>query len=525
MIRSHTAFAMLAGAGALAGLYLSSLYSFLLFHSLAELFSIVIAACMFIIAWHSRDYLENNYLLVLGPAYLFVGGLDMLHTLSYEGMGVMPEYGSNLPTQLWIAARYLESLSLLAAPFLPGRKVRIELIVGIYALITAVLAATIFAWDLFPDCFVPGTGLTPFKKISEYLICLILAGAVVRLHLNRNRFDPKVYRLLAGSILLTILGELSFTAYVNVYGFFNLLGHFFKVASFYLIYKAFVETGFETPHRILYNDLARSREELAWKAALDAALAELAGSLIVQTAIGDVADRVLRHGRRLTGGDWGYAVYVENGRDVVAARIGDPPEGDGSLAADRASDAVLSADSVIDGVPAGRIVLGGRPEPYRDRDRYLVERLADLHALAIQRFRRETEEKERMRADRTAMDSFYCRPAVSVSRSALGQGTLREAMPERFEELIGEHGKILEGRLEARAYRVDRREKARLRDLGERFGFLGAGPRDVIEVHMASLEKKSRGVSHKKAVAYTDEGRLMALELMGHLAAYYRLQC
>lgn len=525
MIRSRTAVTFLSGAGALAGLYLSSLYNFLLFHSLAEMFSIVIAACIFIIAWHSRGYLENTYLLVLGPAYFFVGGLDLLHTLSYEGMGVFPEHGPNLPTQLWIAARYLESLSLLAAPFLPGRKARIEPIVGIYALITAVLAATIFAWDLFPDCFIQGTGLTPFKKVSEYLICLILAGAVVRLHLNRNQFDPKVYRLLAGSILLTILGELSFTAYLNVYGFYNLLGHFFKVASFYLIYKAFVETGFETPHRILYNDLARSREELAWEAARDAALAELAGTLIVQTAIGEVADRVLRHGRDLTGGDWGYAVYVENGRDVVAARIGDPPEANGSLTEDREPDAALSADSVIDGVPAGRIVLGGRPEPYRDRDRHLVERLADLYALAIQRLRREADEKERMRADLSAMNVFHSRPAVSVSRCALGQGALREAMPERFEELVGEHGEILDGRLEARAYRVDRREKERLRELGERFGFMGAGPRDVIEVHMMSLERKTRGVSHKKAVACTDEGRLMALELMGHLAAYYRLQC
>jgi hypothetical protein len=47
----------------------------------------------------------------------------------------------------------------------------------------------------------------------------------------------------------------------------------------------------------------------------------------------------------------------------------------------------------------------------------------------------------------------------------------------------------------------------------------------VIEIHITSLEEKSRLASHKKAMAYADEGRLMALELMGHLAGYYRLQC
>ncbi len=524
MIRSRTAFAMLAGVGALAGLYLSSLYNFLLFHSLAELFSIVIAACIFIIAWHSRGYLENTYLLVLGPAYLFVGGLDLLHTLSYEGMGVMPEYGPNLPTQLWIAARYLESLSLLAAPFLPGRKVRIEPIIGIYALLTAILAAMIFVWGIFPDCFVPGVGLTPFKKISEYLICLILAGALIRLHRNRDRFDQTVYRLLAGSILLTILGELSFTAYVSVYGSFNLLGHLFKAASFCLIYKAFVETGFETPHRILYNDLARSREQLAWEAAMDAAMAELAGSLIVQTSMEEISDLVLRHGRDLTGSGWGLAVYVDNGRDIVAARIGDPPEEE-ILEQSREPGPALSADSVIDGVPAGRIILGGRPKEYRDRDRHLAERLADLYALAIQRRRREADERRRMAEDRGAMRAFPVGASVPVSRHALGQGPLRKTASEQFSELVRKHGEILEKRLEKRAYKVGRQEKDHLQNLAEHLGFLRAGPRDVVEIHMQSLEEKSRGAPHKKAVAYADEGRLMALELMGHLAAYYRLQC
>ncbi len=525
MSRSRTVATGAAMVGVVAGLYLTSLYSYLLFHSLAEMFSIVIAACIFIIAWHSRGYLENNYLRFLGVAYLFVGGLDLLHTISYTGMGVFPSQGPNLPTQLWIAARYMESLSLLAAPFLTGRKVRIEAILAGYALLTALIIVSVFLSDFFPTCYRETAGLTPFKKVSEYGICLVLAGAMVRLYRRRSQFDPAVFRFLMGSIGLTILGELAFTLYVSVYGVFNMLGHLFKVVSFYLVYKAFVETGFETPHRILYNDLARSREQLAWEAAMDSAMAELAGSLILQTSVGEIAGLVLRHGQHLTGSDWGVAVYMENGRKIVAARTGAPPEDAAVLEADRETESVLSADSVIDGVPAGRIVLGGGPGEYQDRDRHLVERLADLYALAIQRFRREAEEKERMQADRTAMDSFHSTPAVAVARNALGQGTLREATPERFEELVRRHGDLLDHRLEVRAYRVDRQEKKPLQELAEHLGFLRAGPRDVIEIHMTSLERKSRGVQHKKAVAYTDEGRLMALELMGHLAAYYRLQC
>ena len=72
----------------LLGLALISRYNYLLFHSLAEIFSIIIASGIFIIAWNSRRFQENHYLLFLGIAYLFIGTLDLFHTLSYRGMNI-----------------------------------------------------------------------------------------------------------------------------------------------------------------------------------------------------------------------------------------------------------------------------------------------------------------------------------------------------------------------------------------------------------------------------------------------------
>ncbi|MFH1954629.1 MAG: MASE3 domain-containing protein [Pseudomonadota bacterium] len=54
----------------LFGLYLTNLYNYLLFHSLAEIFSIVVASGIFIVAWNSRRFLDNNYLLFIGIAYI-----------------------------------------------------------------------------------------------------------------------------------------------------------------------------------------------------------------------------------------------------------------------------------------------------------------------------------------------------------------------------------------------------------------------------------------------------------------------
>ena len=96
----------------LAGLLLTSRYSYPLFHSVVGFFSVLITTGVFAIAWNTRDFQENNYLLFLGIAYLFVGGLDLLYTLSYQDLGIFPGFSRQVPAQLWLAARTLESLSL-----------------------------------------------------------------------------------------------------------------------------------------------------------------------------------------------------------------------------------------------------------------------------------------------------------------------------------------------------------------------------------------------------------------------------
>ncbi len=248
----------MAGILVFLGLYMTSLYNYLLFHSLAEIFSIIVACGIFMVAWNSRHFLDNNYLLFLGIGYLFVSGLDLIHTLTYKGMGIFQGYGTNLATQLWIAARYTESLSLFIAPLFFRRKLKTNLPFLPYLLAFLVLLLSIFYWNIFPVCFVEGVGLTPFKKISEYLISVILLASIALLLKNRTEFDRDVFKWVVWSILLTITSELAFTLYIDAYGFFNLLGHFLKIVSFYLIYKALIEMGLTRPYDLLFKNLKRS---------------------------------------------------------------------------------------------------------------------------------------------------------------------------------------------------------------------------------------------------------------------------
>ena len=218
---------------ALAGLYLISRRNYLLFHSLVEIFSIVVAGSLFMIAWTSRHYSNNPYLLFIGIAYLFIGSIDLLHTLSYKGMSIFLDY-DYYANQLWIGARYLESLSLLLAFLLLSRSrpIRPLAVLTGYCLATALLIASVFIWKVFPECFQEGTGLTAFKKNSEYIICAILLLDIALLLLYRAHFTDTIFRYLLWSMLFTIVSELAFTFYLDNYGFSNLVGHYFKLFSF-----------------------------------------------------------------------------------------------------------------------------------------------------------------------------------------------------------------------------------------------------------------------------------------------------
>ncbi len=245
----------------LVGLYLTSHYNYLLFHSVVEVFAIVVAGGLFMVAWNTRRMVNNGYLLFIGVAYLFVAGIDLVHALAYEGMGVFPGFSANEATQLWLAARYLQSLSLLVAPWFIHRKARADLLVAGYALVTALLLASVFT-GLFPTCYVAGVGLTAFKKVSEYVIALIFAASIAHLAVHRQDLDRRVWRLLVASIVMTVAAELAFTEYIGVYDVANMLGHLFKIVAFGLLYKAIVETGLVKPYRLLFRDLVQRTKEL-----------------------------------------------------------------------------------------------------------------------------------------------------------------------------------------------------------------------------------------------------------------------
>jgi signal transduction histidine kinase len=113
--------------------------------------------------------------------------------------------------------------------------------------------------------------------------------------------------------------------------------------------------------------------------------------------------------------------------------------------------------------------------------------------------------------------------ATSVTAQLFGAAALHERAPQEYWHLFERYARLLEVALDHQTYKSDsQRLSEELRDIAEQLGRLGAGAREVAELHARALRQKTRAVAVLKAQAFTAEGRLVSFELMGHLLSFYR---
>jgi PAS domain S-box-containing protein len=420
------------------GLHLISLYNYLLFHTLAEIFSGTISCAIFIFAWNTRRMQNSSCFLFLGIACLFTGWLDLLHCLTYKGMNIFAQAATDdLSDQLWVAARYLESISLLLAFLFIRRKFNPYWAAVGYSLVVCLLLLSIFACPIFPTCHTGTAGLTAFKKNSEYLVVFLLICSLLLLHRNSTSFDREVLRLMQAAILFTIAAELSFTFYDNSEDLFNFAGHCFRIFSFYAIYRAVIETGLTQPLSTLFRQLnvhkaeleqkvrertaalqesrdileeemaerLRTEKELLWELAVNRTLAQVADALISRSLpVREIENLVGRAAKELTGSEYGVAKAAQHHAEAEGMAAGSPWESvlntrqsfyTNSISSHERTASIppdqlpyrnyLHMPAVIDGRPVGRIALANKEGDFTNDDLVAAERLAAVFALAVQR--------------------------------------------------------------------------------------------------------------------------------------------
>lgn len=224
--------------------------SYLLAHTLAELMSIVIGITALVVASTSRQFTRNHFVVFVAVAMGWCAVLDVLHTLVFKGMQVLPIDSANPATQFWLVARTMQALAMLCAPWFLDRTVRLGwLHLGLGGW-SALCIYLIFS-DHFPAAYIDGVGLTPFKVMTEYLIIATLGLALLLLWRRRTLLPHWLLWGMSTTVVVMMASEFAFTQYVGVYAHANLVGHILKIYAYWFIYVTLVHRTLREPFGLL----------------------------------------------------------------------------------------------------------------------------------------------------------------------------------------------------------------------------------------------------------------------------------
>jgi len=210
-------------------------------------------------------------------AFLGVGLIDFLHTMSYVGMpDVLTPNTPQKSIFFWLAARMLAAGALLVYAWLPpGAHVstqRKRAALTLVLLLVSGLAYVGLQWpDRVPALFVTGQGLTPLKIGLEWLIVSIHLATLVVLWFRRHALIYECVMALSFAVALSAASELFFTMLGIVdKDAANAIGHGYKVAAYlYLFHVTFNEALRRPLERM---EVQHQREKLILSAAPDGVL-------------------------------------------------------------------------------------------------------------------------------------------------------------------------------------------------------------------------------------------------------------
>jgi len=238
----------------IAILYSLSLHTYNLFHIINETLMLLIGFSIFTSSRLSLKFSDNKFIKIAGPGIFISSIIIFIHALAFQGMGLIIDYDIDLSVQLWIIANYILAFSFVFGAIYMRKELNSTLIIN--GLIGVGAGAVLLAFlGLFPACYIDGTGLTLFKKISEVVIIFIYFASIYIISYKRKIFEDKFAKHIILAICFLIIGEFLFTLYTNVDETIVFLGHIFRLMGFLEIFGIIRVYNIDEPIDKLFENL------------------------------------------------------------------------------------------------------------------------------------------------------------------------------------------------------------------------------------------------------------------------------
>ncbi|MCL4078886.1 SpoIIE family protein phosphatase [Coriobacteriia bacterium Es71-Z0120] len=312
----------LPGAIALSALLSTLLYSYGLFHTLAEIFAIAVQFALFTVVWHSRRHLDDGALVVIGTSAAPIAAVGALHLLSYVEIGLITSTAQGFSAQLWIAARFLQAAALLAASWFEQTRPAAWKALAASTIATGVVvgAAATNRLPLSAD---------PLTAAIDAAIVVALLVALYRFWSSKAAFAPAVGRRLLWAVGLAAAAETLFALGGDPGSASHVVGHVVRIAAAYALYRAVVVSVLEQPQATLFREISLRNAQLeetdrALRSAKERSDAMLAVSTMIARAepLDAVIERALELGANAMGADGAALTAKRGGGWVVTHAYG-----------------------------------------------------------------------------------------------------------------------------------------------------------------------------------------------------------
>ncbi|OGO79481.1 MAG: hypothetical protein A2Y23_07180 [Clostridiales bacterium GWB2_37_7] len=235
------------------------------FHTIAELFNVIIAFSAFIIVLNTYNISQNSYLTFLGIAFGFVSVFELIHLLTSAGIDILSLHNINMDLMISIIPRLLQSFSLLISFLFIKRSLNIIWTVTTYCLTTIALIAGIIYTGNRLELYTANIDFIALFEVLEITIVLFFSASLVILIVERKNLKFRVYKYMLLSLLASISVDILIVIDANMNSMINVSAHILKFISFFCIYKAVIQNTLRNPVDSMFYELDMVKNELAEK--------------------------------------------------------------------------------------------------------------------------------------------------------------------------------------------------------------------------------------------------------------------
>ncbi len=235
-------------------------------HTVLEFISVLISFLVFAIIWSTPSRHVSTSLVIISLSLLSAGILDFLHMMSINGM---PDFVTTNDSQksisFWLAARATVAAGLLSGCIIRknvaiSRTNRIALALLFVGASMATAWMVLFHQRLVPHFFIGGHGTTLLKSSAEVVLVSVFAVAAWRFYVLARSSGEAYYAIMFGAASLSAVGELFFANYLVANDMQNMVGHLYKIVSYWMVFRAMFLLSVRKPYEILSQQTQALRE-------------------------------------------------------------------------------------------------------------------------------------------------------------------------------------------------------------------------------------------------------------------------